>query len=78
MSTPVFTTLQKIEAVSSSLELRGRWITDDVNNLVNLPSWETRAEDALAKTEHQLKRTLQAVQQARALMLKKRPLQAAE
>lgn len=70
--------LRKIEAVSQSLEMRGRWIVDDVNNLINLPSWETRSEDRLAKAEHQLRRTLQAVEQARALMLKKRPLQAAE
>lgn len=71
-------TLRKIEAVAISLEMRGRWIADDVNNLVNLPGWETRAEDELAKAEHQLKRTLQTVAQARALILKLRPLQAAE
>lgn len=71
-------TLRKIEAVSVSFEMRARWITDDVNALVNLPSWETRAEDQLAKAEHQVRRTLQAIEQARALLLKKRPLQAAE
>lgn len=71
-------TLRKIEAVSVSFEMRARWITDDVNALVNLPSWETRAEDRLAKAEHQVRRTLQTIEQARALLLKKRPLQAAE
>jgi hypothetical protein len=76
--TDTFTTLRKIEAVSSSLEMRARWIADDVNELVNLPLWETQAEDHLAKAEHQLKRALQNVTQARELMLKKRPLQAAE
>ena len=70
--------LRKIEAVSSSLEIRGRWIQEDVNRLVNLPSWETKSEDALHRAEHQLRRTLQTVEQARALMLKKRPLIAAE
>jgi hypothetical protein len=70
--------LRKIEAVSVSFEMRARWITDDVNALVNLPSWETRAEDRLAKAEHQVRRALQTIEQARALLLKKRPLQAAE
>lgn len=71
-------TLRKIEAVSQSLEMRARWVADDCNALVNLPSWETKAEDALNKAEMQTRRTLQTVQQARALLLKKRPLQAAE
>lgn len=74
----VFDTLRKIEAVSSSLEMRGRWIADDVNALVNLPSWETMAEDELAKAEHQIRRTLQTVQQARVLLSRKRPPVAAE
>lgn len=75
---PIFDTLRKIEAVSSSLEMRGRWITDDVNALVNLPTWETQAEDSLAKAEHQMRRTLQVIQQARALLARKRPQAAAE
>jgi len=70
--------LRRIEAVSKSLEMRGRWLVDDLNKLVNLPDWETKAEDALEKAEMQMRRTLQTVQQARALMLKKRPLIAAE
>ena len=78
MSDATFDTLRKIEAVSVSLEIRGRWIAEDANRLVNLPSWETQAEDTLAKAEHQLRRTLQTVEMARELMLKKRPLQAAE
>jgi succinylglutamate desuccinylase len=61
-----------------SLELRGRWISEDVNRLVNLPSWETNAEDALAKAEHQLRRTQQTVEQAQALLARKRPPVAAE
>lgn len=71
-------TLRSIEVVSGSLEMRGRWLVDDLNKLVNLPDWETKAEDALAKAEMQIRRTLQTVEQARALMLKKRPLIAAE
>lgn len=70
-------TLRKIEAVSASLELRARWIAEDVNNLVNLPSWETKAEDGLLAAEQRLRRTLQVVEQARALMLRKRPQAAA-
>lgn len=71
-------TLRKIEAVSMSLELRGRWIAEDVNRLVNLPSWETQAEDALAKAKHQLRRTVQTLEQAQALLARKRPPVAAE
>lgn len=71
-------TLRKIEAVSMSLELRGRWISEDVNRLVNLPSWETQAEDMLARAQHQLRRTLQTVEQAQALLARKRPQIAAE
>lgn len=78
MSDEQTTTLRKIEAVSQSLEMRGRWIADDVNRLVNLPKWETNSEDALYRAEHQLRRTLQTIEQARALMLRKRPLIAAE
>lgn len=78
MSDELTATLRKIEAVSASLEMRGRWIADDVNRVVNLPSWKTRAEDDLAKAEHQLSRTLQVVQQARALLIRKRPPVAAE
>lgn len=78
MTDMLTSTLQKIEAVSSSMEMRERWIMEDVNNLVNLPKWETKAEDALAKAEHQAKRTLQTVQQARALLVRKRPPIAAE
>ena len=70
--------LRKIEMVSSSLLVRGRWIADDVNQLVNLPKWETRSEDELAKAEHQLSSTLQVIQQARALLARKRPQVAAE
>lgn len=70
--------LRKIEAVSMSLEMRGRWLADDLDRLVNLPAWETDAEDMLAKAEHQIQRTLQAVQQAQALLQRKRPQQAAE
>lgn len=65
--------LRKIEAVSQSLELRARWISEDVNRVVNLPSWETKAEDALHRAEHQLRRSLQTVEQARALVAKARP-----
>ena len=71
-------TIRKIEATSISMEIRERWIMEDVNNLVNLPSWETKAEDALAKAEHQAKRTLQTLTQARALLARKRPQIAAE
>jgi hypothetical protein len=78
MSDATFDTLRKIEAVSASLEIRGRWIAEDANRLVNLPSWETQAEDTLAKAEHQLKRTLQTIQQAQALIARLRPSQAAE
>lgn len=71
-------TIRKIEGVGMSLEMRCRWIMEDTNNLVNLPSWETKAEDALSKAEHQAKRTLQTIQQARALLARKRPPIAAE
>ncbi len=78
MSDALFTVLQRIEVVSSTAEIRVRWIADDVNELVNLPAWETKAEDELERLERRCARTLQTVQQARQLLLKKRPLQAAE
>jgi hypothetical protein len=71
-------TIRKIEAVSMSMEIRERWIMEYVNDLVNLPQWETKAEDALAAAEHQAKRTLQTLTQARALLARKRPQIAAE
>jgi hypothetical protein len=78
MSDEVIETLRKIEAVGISMEMRERWIMEDTNNLVNLPQWETKAEDALSRAEHQAKRTLQTIQQARALLARKRPPIAAE
>ena len=78
MSNELTDILRKIEAVSVSLEMRGRWIADDVNRVVNLPSWETQAEDTLARAEHQLRRTHGMVKQAQILLQKKRPQRAAE
>ena len=77
MNKPIFTTLQRIEAISATLAMRGRWIADDVNELVNLPGWETQAEDGLRQAEERLARTLQAVRQARELLKKKRQPKAA-
>ena len=74
---PLFTTLQRIEAISATLDMRGRWIADDVNELVNLPGWETQAEDGLRLAEERLARTLQTVRQARELLKKKRQPKAA-
>ena len=69
---PIFTALQKIEGVASTIEMRARWLADDVNELVNLPAWETQAEDGLAKAEQSLQRSLSVVQQAGDLLKKKR------
>ena len=59
MSTPsdlTCETLRKIEAVGASLEIRTRWLCEDVGRLVHLPDWETKAEDQLVRAEQQAAR----------------------
>lgn len=65
-------TLREIESVSVTIGMRARWVSEDVNRLVNLPAWETNAEDSLDKAEDMLARALSIVQQAKALLKKKR------
>ncbi len=66
------THLQKIEGVASTIEMRSRWLADDVNELVNLPDWHTDAEDGLAKAEQTLARAHGIVKAAQELLKKKR------
>lgn len=61
--------LRKIEAVSLSLDMRARWIAQDSGALVNVPGWETKAEEALETAEASLTRSLHAVKDARTLMV---------
>lgn len=70
--------LRKIEAVSASLDMRLRWITDDINSLVNIPDWETKAEDTLNQATDRAERTLHTLIQAGILLRRKRPQVAAE
>lgn len=70
--------LRAIKQRADECGMRARWITDDCNELVNMPGWETQAEEALSEAEHQLRRAALTVQQALLLLAKKRPAIAAE
>ena len=63
--------LDDIAAYSSSLELRCRWIKDEISKLKTRPQWPTHAEDALEHVEIYLRKTLTEITEARQSFAKK-------
>lgn len=70
--------LRTIKQRADECGMRAGWITDDCNELVNMPGWETQAEEALCEAEQKLRRAALTVQQALLLLARKRPAIAAE
>lgn len=64
--------LRRIEGTAQEIETRSRWIADDAGALVNMPNWQTKAEESLVQTAAALTRTLNTIKQAQVLLNRKR------